>query len=60
MNGAGIESYRDYLGQRDGEADLLNRRRARREEFFAALQQDLVRSARPIDRDVFGRNLHRR
>jgi hypothetical protein len=60
MNGTGIEGYRDYLGQRDGEADLLNRRLARREEFFAALQEDLVRSARPIDQDMFGRNLHRR
>ena len=60
MNGTGIEGYRDYLAQRDGEADLLNRRLASREEFFAALEEDPVRSARTIDRDVFARNLPRR
>jgi len=60
MSGTGIEGYRDYLTRRDGEADLLHRRLASREEFFAALEADPVRSARPIDRDVFTRNLHRR
>lgn len=60
MNSTGIEGYRDYLAQRDGAADLLNRRLASREEFFASLEESPVRSARPIDRDVFARNLHRR
>ncbi len=61
MNGLGIEGYRDYLTRRDGEADLLHRRLANREEFFGALEADPVRSKRLIDRDVFLRNLrHRR
>lgn len=60
MNGSGIEEYRVYLARRDGEADLLNRRLANREEFFAALAADPVRSARRIDQDVFARNLRRR
>ena len=60
MNSTGIKGYRDYLAQRDGEADLLNRRLASREEFFASLEENPVRSARPIDRDAFARNLHRR
>ncbi len=60
MNGSGIEEYRVYLARRDGEADLLNRRLANREEFFAAIEADPVRSARRIDRDVFARNLRRR
>jgi hypothetical protein len=60
MNDIGIKGYRDYLTQRDGEADLLNRRLASREEYFAALERDPVRSVRPIDRDVFARNLNRR
>jgi hypothetical protein len=60
MNGLGIEGYRDYLTRRDGEADLLHRRLANREEFFGALQAHPVRSRRLIDRDVFLRNLRRR
>jgi hypothetical protein len=60
MNGLGIEGYRDYLTRRDGEADLLHRRLANREEFFGALEADPVRSTRRIDRDVFLRNLRRR
>ena len=60
MNAMGIDGYRVYLARRDGEADLLNRRLANREEFFAALEADPVRSARRIDRDVFARNLRRR
>ncbi len=60
MSGLGIEGYRDYLTRRDGEADLLHRRLASREEFFAGLEADPVRSARFIDRKVFTRNLHRR
>lgn len=60
MSGLGIEGYRDYLTRRDGEADLLHRRLASREEFFAGLESDPVRSTRFIDRRVFKRNLHRR
>jgi hypothetical protein len=60
MNALGIEGYRTYLARRDGDADLLHRRLASREEFFGALEADPVRSARAIDRDVFLGNLHRR
>jgi len=38
MTDTGIDGYRDYLARRDGEADLLNRRLASREEFFEGLQ----------------------
>jgi hypothetical protein len=60
MNTAGIEGYRAFLTRRDGHADLLHRRLASREEFFAGLQADPVRSSRHIDRDMFLRNLRRR
>ena len=60
MNDTGIDGYRVYLQRRDGEADLLNRRLASREEFFEGLEADPVRSAHPIDRGVFMRNLRRR
>ncbi|BBY06725.1 hypothetical protein [Mycobacterium noviomagense] len=60
MNALGIEGYRTYLAQRDGDADLLHRRLTGRERFFGALEAEPVRSARVIDRDVFVRNLHRR
>jgi hypothetical protein len=60
MSGLGIEGYRDYLTRRDGDADLLHRRLASREEFFAGLEADPVRSTRHIDREVFMRNLRRR
>jgi hypothetical protein len=60
MSGLGVEGYRDYLTRRDGDADLLHRRLASREEFFAALEADPVRSTHHIDREVFMRNLRRR
>jgi hypothetical protein len=60
MNATGIDGYRDYLARRDGGADLLNRRLAKREEFFAALEADPVRSQHLIDRRVFARNVRRR
>lgn len=60
MNGTGIDGYRDYLVRRDGDADLLNRRLASREQFFEWLETDPVRSTHPIDRQVFMRNLRRR
>lgn len=59
-NGSGIEGYRAYLTRRDGDADLLHRRLASREEFFNGLEADPVRSARHIDRNMFLRNLRRR
>jgi hypothetical protein len=60
MSSTGIEGYRIYLAHRDGDADLLHRRLANREEFFRSLEADPVRSAHPIDRRVFLRNLRRR
>jgi len=60
MSAPGIEGYRAFLLRRDGDADLLNRSLARRDEFFGGLEADPVRSSHPIDRDVFARNLHRR
>jgi hypothetical protein len=60
MSNLGIDGYREYLERRDGEADLMNRRLARRDEFFAAIEADPVRSTHPVDRGVFARNLRRR
>jgi|KBSSwiStaDraftv2_1062776.scaffolds.fasta_scaffold03562_7 hypothetical protein len=63
MNRTGIssiEGYRDFLVRRDGEADLLNRRLANREEFFDDIERNPVRSSRPADRQTFLRNLRRR
>ena len=60
MNSAGIDGYRTYLQKRDGDADLLNRRLASREEFFNGLEADPVRSRRVVDQSVFTRNLRRR
>ncbi len=60
MNNTGIEGYRNYLARRDGDADLLHRRLASREEFFESLEADPLRSAHPVDREVFLRNLRRR
>ena len=60
MNDSGIEGYRAFLVRRDGDADLLHRRLASREDFFSALEADPVRSTHPIDRQVFLRNLRRR
>jgi hypothetical protein len=60
MSGTGIEGYRDYLTHRDGVADLLHRRLANREEFFASLEANPIRSLRSIDRRVFMQNLRRR
>jgi hypothetical protein len=60
MSGTGIDGYRDFLQRRDGEADLLNRHLAIREEFFGDLEADPLRSARRIDREAFLRNLRRR
>ena len=60
MNTTGIDGYREYLARRDGDADLLNRRLASREEFFAGLEADPIRSKHHIDRKAFARNMRRR
>ncbi|OSC39879.1 hypothetical protein [Mycobacterium decipiens] len=60
MSSSGIEGYRAFLTRRDGDADLSRRRLSCREEFFATLQSDPVRSIHPINRQVFLRNLRRR
>lgn len=60
MNSTGIDGYRDYLRERDGEADLLNRRLANREEFFGRLEANPIRSAKAVDRQTFLHNLRSR
>ncbi|MCV7382795.1 hypothetical protein [Mycolicibacter longobardus] len=60
MNRTGIEGYREFLAKRDGEADLLNRRLANRDQFFNDLEANPVHSAQPADRATFLRNLRRR
>ncbi|OBI19364.1 hypothetical protein A5714_09295 [Mycobacterium sp. E2462] len=60
MNRTGIEGYRDFLAERDGAADLLNRRLENRERFFDELERHPIRSAHPADRATFLRNLRRR
>ncbi|MEO3757905.1 hypothetical protein ABGB19_06400 [Mycobacterium sp. B14F4] len=60
MKLTGIEGYRDFLARRDGDADLLNRRLANREQFFDELEAKPVRSDHPADRPTFLRNLRRR
>lgn len=60
MSSNGIDGYRDFLRKRDGEADLLNRRLANREDFFNQLEANPVRSAKLVDRPTFLRNLRRR
>jgi hypothetical protein len=55
-----IEGYRDFLRRRDGEADLLNRKLANREQFFEGLVANPVQSRTPADRPTFLRNLRRR
>lgn len=56
----GIEGYRTYLRERNGEADLLNRRLAHREEFFAKIEANPIRSQRTIDPDAFERGMRSR
>lgn len=50
---SGIEGYREYLRERNGEADLLNRRLAHRETFFADIEANPIRSGRIIDVGAF-------
>jgi hypothetical protein len=60
MNDTRIEGYREFLKRRDGDADLLNRRLANREDFFDGLETNPVRSLHPADRTTFLRNMRRR
>ena len=60
MTVAGIEGYREYLTERNGEADLLNRRLAHREAFFADIEANSIRSKRTIDGDAFERGMQTR
>ncbi len=60
MTTAGISGYRSYLVQRNGDADLLNRRLERREEFFARIDANPVRSIRTLDVDLYERGLRAR
>ena len=60
MSGNGIAEYREYLARRDGDADLLNRRLASREEYFVSLEAEPIRSKHIVDRESFARNLRRR
>jgi hypothetical protein len=57
VNVAEVEGYRKYLVERNGEADLLNRRLANREVFFAAIEATPVRSRRTLDVDAFERGM---
>jgi hypothetical protein len=59
-SGVGIDGYRKYLAERNGTPDLLRRRLERREEFFAPIEANPVRSHRAIDRDTFLHHLRRR
>lgn len=56
----GIDGYMEFLLERDGTADVLNRRLSRREDFFAGIENDPIRSTRRIDQDVFNANFKRR
>ena len=60
MSVVDIEGYREYLAERNGEADLLNRRLARREAFFADIEANPIRSKRTIDAAAFERGMQTR
>jgi len=60
LSATGIEGYRAFLHERDGEADLLNRTLTHREDFFAKIAAEPVRSRQHIDEETFLRNLRRR
>lgn len=57
---SGIEGYREYLRERNGEADLLNRRLARREAFFAEIEASPIRSRRSFDTGAFEHGMRTR
>ena len=56
----GLDGYRAFLIERDGDADLLNRSLARRDDFFHSIEHEVVRSSLAVDRATFFENLHRR
>jgi hypothetical protein len=56
----GRDGYLAFLRRRDGEPDLLRHTLSRREELFAALERTPVRSAIPVDREAYLRNMRRR
>ncbi len=58
--GADHEGYLRFLIERDGTPDFGRRTLSRREAFLAALAETPVRSATPIDRAAYLRNLERR
>jgi hypothetical protein len=60
MTAVDIEGYREYLAERNGEADLLNRRLAHREAFFAEIEAKPIRSRQVIDPDAFERGMRTR
>ncbi len=55
----GIQGYRNFLKDRDGDADVYGDTLSRREAFFQRIEQEPVRSQRVFDRDTFLRNLRR-
>jgi len=57
MTAVNIDGYRTYLAERNGEADLLNRRLDRREEFFTEIESHPIRSERTVDAEAFERGI---
>ncbi len=57
MTTVNIDGYRTYLAERNGEADLLNRRLDRREEFFTEIEAHPIRSERTVDAEAFERGV---
>ena len=60
MTESGIAGYRAYLAERNGEADLLNRRLELREAFFAQMEAEPIHSEWVIDTGDFEHYLARR
>jgi hypothetical protein len=56
----GIAGYMEFLVERDGTPDVLNRRLSIREDYFAGIKTEPVRSSYPIDQGIFNANLKRR
>jgi hypothetical protein len=55
----GIEGYREFLKERDGEPDIYGDRLAKREEFFERIERETVRSKVEFDRSLYLRNVAR-
>ncbi len=60
MASDGVQGYLEFLATRDGEPDLLRHTLSRREDFFAALAREPVRSRLCVERTAYLRNLDRR